>query len=1429
MFRKKFKKQEWQLKSNSSISRPLPVQESQRIQVQEQIEKEKENQTQISQSENLINATQSRFKSQRATLARLTQQQIDKGKNSFEIVLYNNGLEFTEIGCELVEANRDPVTFIRSFRCFLTSQNDYKQRIQQYLNDFKNDFNIIDDDKVEKAEKYMRGIFIKDGEQKHQTQTSLIMCMLAIDGFKDQLTKILLDRLKEYVIDKKESATALIVGLVLTQFKFTDQILDDNSYDFLFEELFKILNETQPAECREVIVSNFRELSILKQEEAARRIFALYEDNKSELLKFIDILCDMSIDPLTSQKYFAVIQEHMENECSIEHYPAMIKYSQYYSQSPIDIIEMFREHVKWEKCGRKVIDEIFKLIDKLLKRDHLNVVEKWMNIISLVNNKEDLKLLDFVMLLKVADTNTENELRNVKKIIQELITKGLFTKKYLRDTFKLFKPVIDEVSQTFLELLDALQKTRDSSMLYGFLATCYKLLFRISKDSKAIIGSLTSFLCEKRASLPFSSGSEFKITILNIFYDVMNDTVSSAAALLVNYKILLRVLDYSKVELTFNEHRLFMEFLCTLVYKIDYSPLFKGTQISYINENIDTLREHLNMLVVKQTNNPEEKIKQIGQISGVKLVSSLVTNCNDDEHGSSEVATNSSESIPKGPIRDATELVTMMITQCGSNQEMLSILFDELSNEFKPTTNDRQISSIFLNWLGEMSLEQLEGFVLIPVDTQHEEINGIKLINKFELHDDEFENPEHAINLGNIIFRDKSKHMVVIPSVFKLTRLINLHRFGNIEHMAGLCSMSLVLPSEFGTDDDKLSDNEEIATLQLDLYFHTCNWLREIIGAFITSDVSIKKLVKQRLKQLIAIEKQLNRLLQKIPKGYIPPFLEFSINEDQQKIYQNIVKKFSETKIAKPPKKMRKKNDQTIIDESSNEKSSINIKSSQFCREMDNQIASLLKEKFILKGKQNEEFSTVELIYLLEDIHSKISSAFCQRKIEIKNFTDEDSFVALLKNEILPNIVKNFYKIIDEMEHQRNLSIEIDSNGEEMSLGDDEIYMRIAFSLILEIFNMIFSSKKLKQEENTEIINEMLKSLLKSDTAHLRSDQELICSAIIEKFVDIERNAQNLESAVNLINFLVTINSIYKDRISTGRIIEMAERFLRTRWVDENRKLEQGSAVNSKLEILLKIYVKKAMNQNQMKDLVAEMREISKLSDLAANKIFPCISKSNLICILRIYIRRQSELINSAKVPNMNFEFWSFCTKIEKELLETVKFLKTQVAFNLFLKNFIVYLRKFNSEGLTFLNDFAKKDRNGFIQLVKEIQHIRRMAHGLACELKHLKNNSIASILPTARQQFEVFYQSVSGIAKRIDLPSNNFNTGQLRNFGIDGNDIFSQNVECESTNTSINVESDEEEEENDDENVDLNLSEEDEENFADKQQASFRSRSTIY
>lgn len=273
----------------------------------------------------------------------------------------------------------------------LTSKPDYPNNAQQYIDEFKKIFVLTNEEKFLKCEKFMRGILINDGKQQFQTQMSLIMCLLAINCFKDEIVKILLERLKDYVKKEGEKSNPMYISLVLTQFKFSDQILSGEVYNFLFEELFNILKETKTFECQEVIVSQFKELEISKQEEAARRLVEMFEHKKKDILRFLDIFCLMAIDERTIGEIFQIIQRYIERECSSDQYLAMIKYSIHYTSTTEAIVDILRDEVKWESCTKDVIKSIFKIIGKSLIRDGNKTIEAWTKIISDINNSEDIR------------------------------------------------------------------------------------------------------------------------------------------------------------------------------------------------------------------------------------------------------------------------------------------------------------------------------------------------------------------------------------------------------------------------------------------------------------------------------------------------------------------------------------------------------------------------------------------------------------------------------------------------------------------------------------------------------------------------------------------------------------------------------------------------------------------------------------------------------------------------------------------------------------------------------------------------------------------------------------------------------------------------------------------------------------------------------
>jgi hypothetical protein len=527
------------------------------------------------------------------------------------------------------------------------------------------------------------------------------------------------------------------------------------------------------------------------------------------------------------------------------------------------------------------------------------------------------------------------------------------------------------------------------------------------------------------------------------------------------------------------------------------------------------------------------------------------------------------------------------------------------------------------------------------------------------------------------------------------------------------------------------------------------------------------------LKQLIQIEKVLNRLLKSKPPGYLPPL----INDSMRKIFENLTKE----KIVSRPPKARKKETVAPV-------KNIKFKSNQFCREMDNEIVHLLKEKFLLNTLKtdDEQFTLTELIYIIEDVHQKLELLFKSKNSEQKIFVDEILAIKDLGSSVLPHLVQVFEDLNDQIKNQ----MEIDEQEASLGLSRLAKFSSKGFYLILEMFDMIFSHKKLKSNE--EILIQLLKVFVK-DLTNLKT-QDRICAAIVERYSKFSDNAESLGSAIALVDFISVIASHASNKNSyKTQIIEMAEHFLHQDW----KEPETGSAFNNNVEKLISIYVTKANNLEELFELVGEIENFLKDDQ----KTFPCINKSNFICIIRTYLRRASEIITTTKSNQINFAFWEICTKIQFKFVEAVKCFKSAVAMNLFLKNFVVFLKRFNTDGISVLKIMARNDQTKCVDLLKSIQRIRRSAHGAVCELKHRKNVSISKILPTVRQQLEIFYQETGSVIATEEIPLHT--EGALRNFDLNSVDIFSQNTTAESRASDSEMS---EEENNDNASVEANM-----------------------
>lgn len=816
-------------------------------------------------------------------------------------------------------------------------------------------------------------------------------------------------------------------------------------------------------------------------------------------------------------------------------------------------------------------------------------------------------------------------------------------------------------------------------------------------DKKEIIGSLVQFLCEKTQQLPFGPQSEFKIMTLNILSSMEKQ------ALLVHHKILLRVLNYSKVKLTYDEHRLVMELLCSIAFATEISSKLSYMEKQKLEEERSSLQEHLEMTTTKLMGSPDVKIKCLGIIGAIKIVSASVVNIVLDSDEAVKTENISIDDIPPGQIREAAKRVMFIFDSVRDDPYGLAMIYDEMTLEFKAKRGQFNINELFITWLSEMIFKRFNEITV--------EINAATPSNfshQLKISCDELPEPEIAVRLGMM----ENKNIAFLPSLFKLFRLTIQHLYGGLSSMYVFSCMPITLPNNF-------SDNEDVDREKLNLHFHCANWLREIIGTYChwTSDDkdALCSIVKQRLKQLVEVENRLGKMLRYAPEGYYPPAASFLDVTEKRKLFETM------RKAKKPPTKKARKNANVEGVDEDDDGHVVPI--GKFCREIDTQVILLLMEKYKFSTEVSEdELGLLELHFLLDDVFQKISAS-CRTGSAGSGFYDPIRTIRDLNGSIMESLVGIFQQIRETF-----VAMSQQANAEDV---DDVFYTKDAnilkncFSLILRLFTVIFTCPKLKLDKHKDVRLETLKAVIPADDlpANVDLDVDQFCIIIIEHGTSFDGNVKSIDCAVSLIKYLHTISKVSGCDDHRDTVMKSVENFLKKQWKDAKGNDEEGAAFSSNLEKLLEIYVD-GSNLSALEKFIDTMAEDFKFiigKQISHQQTFPCFTKTNSIVMMRVYMARLSQIILNSH--STNYDFWRRCTFIYSKFKEITKFFGSATAYIFYLKHFLVFMKGFNTQGIVALKK-ELKDKEKVIKLVRSVQDVTRFSHGLSCDLKVRKSKN---------------------------------------------------------------------------------------------------------
>ena len=449
------------------------------------------------------------------------------------------------------------------------------------------------------------------------------------------------------------------------------------------------------------------------------------------------------------------------------------------------------------------------------------------------------------------------------------------------------------------------------------------------------------------------------------------------------------------------------------------------------------------------------------------------------------------------------------------------------------------------------------------------------------------------------------------------------------------------------------------------------------------------------------MEKRLAIMLQRTPENFYPPPASFLDIDAKKKSFDSLRRE------KKPPAKKSKKNLNFADDDDEVNLDGIN----KFFREIDTQVIVLMMEKFKFSVvTTGSDLGIEELHFLLDDVFHKIS-ALCNPRTS-SGFYDPIKVIRDINATVIPSMVEIFEEIRGEfVTMSQKADVE---DVDDIFYTKDANILKNCFRLILQLFTVIFTWRKLKLVKNREVLLETLKTLVPDGDG---KDVEQLASLIIEYCVEFEGNVKNIECALALANFLQAISKLTESEIHQEFVAKTVENFLKKQWKNSKGDDDEGTAFNSCLEKLLEIYVETA-DFNKLEGFVDQMAEDFKFianKQLSHQRSFSSFTKTNSIVMLRVYMSRLSQIIGASH--STCYDFWRRCSTIFGKFEEITKGLGTAVAYLLFLKNFLVFMKGFNIFGVAALK-LTIKNKDNFIAIVRIVQKLCRFSHGLSCDLK---------------------------------------------------------------------------------------------------------------
>nr|XP_046239793.1 Fanconi anemia group D2 protein isoform X2 [Scatophagus argus] len=1275
-------------------------------------------------------------------------------------------------------------------------------------------------------------------------QESLLRMLLGIEMLQTLVINTLLEKLPEFMLDgvifsvfhSTGDGGLSIPRIIINQLKWLDRVVDSKE---LATKLMELVSAAPVEVQRDIITSLPEILEDSQHNDIARELNSLLQENTQLTVPILDALSSLN---LASSLLTEVREAVMATLAAVqlEDLPVVVKFI-LHSVSASDAYEVvcnLRKKLELEQCVLPPVlqasqsrsqskgsvasastpaaggsqDIITLMLDgiKSAVRFQKTISEAWLKAIESVDEAEDHKVIDLLMLLILHFTNANQSRRGAERVLKAKVRTGLIQELLLQKTFRDYAQVMRGYFSSILALAQSLLRSPDPCVvpLGGHM---YRHSFT-SFDSycqQEVVGSLVTHVCS-------GVGGEVD-TALELLCGLVTEKPSEMAL----YAVFVKgILDYMDNLTPQQIRRLFH-----LLSKLAFGQQQQGAHI----------QDDMHIVIRKQLSSTVPKYKRIGIIGAVMIVGSL---------GASRVKAKDSQngSLPLEAFRQVTALLELVKSSSESSPEASALYYDELANLILSSTLDPQVQEM----IAKRVLSDFEDDFVMDLGQEVSGTFPFPACMMYNLYEEEEDQRGIAVNLLPLLAKDiQSKgeqqseatkaHKRVSPlclsPFFRLLRLCEeKQHHGDLEGIDGLLGCPLIL-----TDMEIVEKMESLSKAEREflctLLFYTINWFREVINAFCRQkEIEMKMKVMTRLQNITYLQTLLERALAETP-GYVPPVANFD-GESTDGLILSSTAPVNKAKKDGTRKKRKASGKNSTGSSSQLEESTLADKTQQeqpekekekeirqgvslvsyrpYFRELDMEVLSVLQCGLLSCSLLDSELHTevreevllgpAELVFLLEDMLRKLEFSLtatpAKRAPFLKVRTDKSVGFSHLQQRSSKDIASFCVQLLPalctHMENCHNHFQTLLSENKGVVDGpatdvQEHQMMSSGYQLLLQVLNTTFSWSGFSQPGQRSLLKKALGVLagrLKDGGPDLTLEQ--LVKHSFEYLRNFRSTMPSLSTALCLSQLLSSVSekggnpAAYRELIAS-----LAKHFLSQDWVTASGERERGNKFNEALHTLLSIYLEHVDDVlKAVEEIAGEgIRELLNTSKDERSASWPTLNRQTFLVFYKVLMAELDKaakkipackISDSTEVQSEKLLTWNLAVRDFHILVNLVKVFDSRPVLNVCLKYGRLFLESFLKLGMPLLDSSFKRHKADVQSLLKTFQLSTRQLHHMCGHSKIHQDTSLTNHVPALKKSLELFVYRVKAMLM-LNNCQEAFWMGNLKNRNLKGEEIISQ------------------------------------------------------